>query len=129
MMENQDRRIRIIIGEYYAMQREAFVHLLRSVPEFEVVGEAGDGKEILQLLRSQKVDIVLMELTIKPMHGLETLVKIRKRGLEAKVIVFTTHEEPSLVKDCIEAGATVIFKSENVLELKRTILEVNSKGT
>lgn len=117
--------IRIIIADDHAMIREGLKQLINLDNEFEVVGEAGDGYECLNLINKMNPDIILLDLNMPNLDGLETLKIIRQQELKCKVIVLTIHNDVDyLIKalDCKCNG--YVLKDSDFETLKNAICSV-----
>ena len=76
-----------------------------SRPEWEVCGEAADGKEAIEAVKSLKPDVVILDITMPVMSGLEAASRIARLGLDCSVLIFTMHESERLATEVREAGA------------------------
>lgn len=97
--------IKVMLVDDHAVVRAGYRFLLSWNKDIEVLAEASHGQEALQLLESLKPDIVIMDLTMPGMHGLEVLRQIKARGHACKVLVFTMHENPAYVEKAMQSGA------------------------
>jgi DNA-binding NarL/FixJ family response regulator len=100
--------IRVAVVDDQELVRSAFVVLLRSSPGIEVVGEAGDGAQAWQLCRRTTPDVVLMDVRMPRMDGLEATRRIMDdpRCAGTHVLILTTFDEDELVHDALRAGAS-----------------------
>lgn len=98
--------IKILIVDDQALFREGLRTLLSVQPEFEVVGEAGNGEEALRLAAICRPLVVLMDLRMPVLDGVRTTERMRELFPETKIIVLTTFEDEDLVFDGLRAGAT-----------------------
>ncbi len=102
---NMDTRIRIVIAEDYTILREGLKSLLSSQPDFEIVGEAEDGRKAVQLAEEFKPDLILTDLTMPKMTGMEAIREIKKVSPKTKILVLTVHEAEEYVLATFRAGA------------------------
>jgi DNA-binding NarL/FixJ family response regulator len=124
-----DPRIRIILAEDKALMRKSLIALLKEYSELEVVGEAGNGKEVLELLKRMKTDIVLMDIKMPIMSGTEALKIMQLRFPEVKVIILSVHNDMAYIKDAIALGARgYLAKDCSPEELVTTIVNINKNG-
>ena len=79
----------IVIAEDYTILREGLRALISSNPDFEVVAEAGDGQEAINFVEKLKPDLVLMDLSMPRMNGMDAIRKIRRRSPETRNVVLT----------------------------------------
>lgn len=94
--------------------RQAVRQLLELESEISVVGEAGDGEEALQLAQELQPDVVLMDITMPRLSGLEATRRIKAERPETKVIVLTVHQEEIYRTTAGECGADAFLTKKNV---------------
>ena len=99
------KKIRVLIVDDHALVREGIRALLALVADIEVVGEAANGKEALEQIERLTPDIVLMDLAMPIMGGLEATRRIRKEFPGVKVVALTQYDDSEYVIPVIEAGA------------------------
>ena len=99
------KKIRVLIVDDHALVREGIRALLALVADIEVVGEAANGKEALEQVERLTPDIVLMDLAMPIMGGLEATRRIRKEFPGVKVVALTQYDDSEYVIPVIEAGA------------------------
>jgi DNA-binding NarL/FixJ family response regulator len=97
--------IRVLICDDQDVVREGLRAILKSCKEIEVVGLAGDGDEALQMIPSVKPDVVLMDLKMPVMNGIQATHHIRTQYPDARVLVLTTYDADQWVFDAIRSGA------------------------
>ena len=118
---------RVVIAEDQTMFREGLRALLSSDPTLEVVGEAEDGREAIQLVNQLAPDLVLMDLSMPRMHGVESIREIKKRAPETKILVLTVHTNEEYILATLEAGAGgYVVKQATYSELLTAIKTVFS---
>jgi serine phosphatase RsbU (regulator of sigma subunit)/DNA-binding NarL/FixJ family response regulator len=114
--------IRIIIADDHSVVRQGLRMFLGLDPELEVVGEAVNGAEAVEQAAALRPDVVLMDLIMPVMSGLEATAEIRRRGLPTQVIVVTSVIEEAAVTAVIRAGAIgYLLKDTEADELRRAI--------
>jgi DNA-binding NarL/FixJ family response regulator len=96
---------RIIIAEDHTILREGLRSLLSSDPELEIVGEAQDGQEAIRCVEKLKPNLVLMDLSMPRMNGLDAIKEIKKRSTETKILVLTVHKNEEYIVATLRAGA------------------------
>ena len=94
----------VLLADDHAMVLEGLASLLRA--EFSLVGTVSDGAQLLETARRLRPDIIVTDLTMPGMNGLEVLRRLRADGVSAKVIVLTMHAEAHLAADALRAGAS-----------------------
>jgi DNA-binding NarL/FixJ family response regulator len=97
--------IRILIVDDHQIVREGLRTLLGEVTDVEVVGEAGDGQQALEEARRLQPDVVLMDLVMPRMGGIEALTRFRDEGIPGAVLVLSSFIEEHLVREAVAGGA------------------------
>lgn len=125
-----DDRIRILIVDDHAVVREGLVSMLSQFDEFEIVGTAQDGREGLAAAASLAPDVVLLDLEMPEMHGLDVLAQLTEReGERPRVIVLTVHDDDDLVLRAVRGGADgYVLKHVSQEELAAAIKRVAAGG-
>jgi len=103
MIENQ--KIRIVIVDDHDMVRRGIASYLKTAPDILVVGEAEDGQRALQVCEQVKPDVVLMDIVMPRMGGIEATHLIRTRFPRIQVIILTSFQEKELVREVLQEGA------------------------
>ncbi len=98
--------IRVILAEDHTIVRKGLRSLLEGEEDIEVIGEAGDGKEAITLVEQKKPDIVVMDIGMPELNGLEATRRIRKKFPETKVLILTMHTNEEYVFEILRAGAS-----------------------
>ncbi|OEU47525.1 MAG: DNA-binding response regulator [Desulfobacterales bacterium S3730MH5] len=96
---------RIVIAEDHTILREGLRSLLSSNPDFEIVGEAEDGRDAIRCVEKLKPDLVLMDLSMPKMDGLDAITEIKKQSTNTRVLVLTVHKAEEYVFASLKAGA------------------------
>jgi two-component system, NarL family, response regulator DesR len=105
--------IRLVIAEDQSMVRGALAALLELERDIEVVGQAADGVEALELAERLTPDVVLTDIEMPEMTGLELATEIRRRGLAPRVIILTTFARAGYLRRALEAGAAGYLLKDN----------------
>jgi two-component system nitrate/nitrite response regulator NarL len=100
-----DRRIRIVVVDDHTLFRRGITALLARVPDFDIVGEAADGFEGIRVVAAERPDVVLLDLHMPGITGLEATQAILKDAPGAHVVMLTVSEEPDDLMACLRAGA------------------------
>ncbi len=98
-------KIRVLICDDHTILREGIRLLLNSQPDIEVVAEAVDGREAVDKARAVKPDVILMDIAMPFLNGLEATKQIRRDNPNARVLVLTMYESDEYVAQMLEAGA------------------------
>jgi DNA-binding NarL/FixJ family response regulator len=114
--------IRLLIVDDHPVVRDGLRGMFAGAPEFEVVGEAGDGREALTLAQSLRPDVILMDLRMPGVDGAAAIRQLAERALPSRVLVLTTFDTDRDVVPAIEAGATgYLLKDSPREELFRAV--------
>jgi DNA-binding NarL/FixJ family response regulator len=99
-------KARILIADDHEVVRQGVRSIImRSRPEWEICGEVSNGKDAIRAASSLKPDVVILDVTMPVMSGLEAALAISKLGIGVKVLIFTMHEADRLAADVRKAGA------------------------
>jgi len=122
---DEQRPIRLLICEDQTLMREGLHTVLTLEPGFEVVGEALDGAQAVQLAEGLRPDIVLMDVQMPRQNGVQATAAITARNLPCRVIILTTFDYEDYVFEAIKAGAVgYLLKDTPAAELAETIRRV-----
>jgi DNA-binding NarL/FixJ family response regulator len=117
--------IRILIADDHAVVREGFRRMIENDPELKVVAEAENGVEALQLVRSTNIDVVVLDMSMPEMSGLDCLKQIKAEFPDMPVLVFSMHPEDQYEQRVLQAGASgYITKRTKPLEVLQAIKDV-----
>lgn len=117
--------IKVMITDDHSMIREGLKQLLELEGEFEVVKEACDGVDCLEKLSQGTPDVLLLDINMPRMNGLEVLEKIKEQNIDVKVLVLTVHNEVEYLLKAVEIGINgYLLKDSESSELKKAILSV-----
>lgn len=120
-------KIRIIIADDHAVLRSGLKALLNCSPQFEVIGEAGDGLSALKMVEDLKPDVLILDLSMPDMNGVDCLKEIRSRGINSKVLVLTMYDDEEYIKEVMRAGADgYVLKKSADTELIEGIIKIHS---
>ena len=98
-------RIRVVIADDHALLREGLRALLKTAEDIEVVGEAADGLEAIEACRKLGPDVVLMDIAMPGLGGLEAALEVRKVSPHTRVLVLTQYDDREYVSRFLKAGA------------------------
>jgi DNA-binding NarL/FixJ family response regulator len=117
--------LRILIAEDHALVRAGIKALLSQDPEFEIVGEADNGRDAVRAVGELKPHVVLMDLTMPGMNGMEAILDIKRRYPDVRVLVLTLHKTEEFVLASLRAGADgYILKEATPAELRAAVRTV-----
>jgi len=119
--------IRVLLADDHALMRRGIRDLLQADSEIEVVGEAADGREAAQLTTKLKPDVLIMDLTMPELNGLDAIRHIRKDCPEVELLVFSMHDSEDLIREVFSAGARgYVLKSDAALHLVEAVKSLAS---
>jgi DNA-binding NarL/FixJ family response regulator len=98
--------IRVLIVDDHPVVRHGLRSLLAGHPDLEAVGEAGDGAEALSWLASHEADVILLDIQMKGLGGLEVARRAQRSHPSVKIIVLTTYDDESYLREALEAGVS-----------------------
>jgi DNA-binding NarL/FixJ family response regulator len=122
--------IRVLIADDHSLVRDGMIALLEKVPGIEVVGEANDGLEAIEMIRMHRPSFVLMDIGMKPLNGLDATERITKEFPGVRVIILSMHANEEYVLRALRAGAAgYLLKDAKKQELLDAIQIVASGKT
>lgn len=117
--------IRVLIADDHKMVREGLRRILEFDGEIQVIDEADNGEECIKKIRSSKPDIILLDINMPVMNGIEALQEIRKKKLKTKVIILTVHNEIEYLLRAVDIGIDgYVLKDSDAHELIRAVTSV-----
>ena len=129
-MTETGQLLRILIAEDHALVRAGLHALLSQDPEFEIVGEADNGRDAVRAVGELKPHVVLMDLSMPGMNGMEAILDIKHRHPGVRVVVLTLHKTEEFVLASLRAGADgYILKEATPRELRLAVHTVASGKT
>jgi DNA-binding NarL/FixJ family response regulator len=119
------KQYRILLAEDHTLVRAGFRALLKDLPALQVVAEAGDGREALQLISEHHPDVVLMDITMPTLNGLEATARATREFPYVRVIILSVHANEEYVLEALRAGASgYLLKDAGTSELEMAIKTV-----
>ena len=116
---------KVVIVDDHSMVREGLKQLLELDGDVEVIGEACDGVECLVLLEKVLPQVLLLDINMPNMNGLEVLERLKQNNVDVKVIILTVHNEIEFLLKAVEIGIDgYLLKESNSSELKKAIFHV-----
>lgn len=121
-------KIRVVLVDDHDVVRQGFKYFIDAIEELELVGEASNGQEAIKVVHDLKPDIVLMDMMMPKMNGIEATKAILDYTTNTKIIALTSFvDDEKLVKDALEAGASgYFFKNVSVDELANAVRKIHN---
>lgn len=120
-----DKKITILLVDDHSIIREGIRGLLELEKDFIVIGEAKDGLECIQKVDECKPDVMLLDINMPVMSGLEALEKLHDRGIQPKTLLLTIHDEIQYLRRAVDLGAKgYVLKDSDFNTLSRAIKSV-----
>ncbi len=118
-------RIQLVVVDDHALFRRGLVGLLKDMMEFDVVGEAEDGLQALDLIRQVKPDVVLIDVNMPRMDGIQVVQALRREKIDVRILMLTISQDDDDLLGAIQAGADgYLLKNTEPEELRRSLLRV-----
>jgi DNA-binding NarL/FixJ family response regulator len=119
------KQVRVMVVDDHALFRRGLVSLLQEMPGFQVVDQAGHGQEALELVENARPDVILVDVNMPVMDGVETVRQLKRRDFQGKIIMLTiSRNEPDLL-GAITAGADgYLLKNVEPADLETAIVDV-----
>ena len=125
-----NKKIRILVCDDHTLFVEGIKALLRSETSLEIIGEARDGRQAVELVKQLKPDLLLMDISMPDMTGFDATQRVHEFNPSLKVLILTMHDDEELVARCLEAGAAgYIMKDAPASQLLYAIEAVQKGDT
>jgi two-component system response regulator NreC len=112
----------IVLADDHPVVRRGVRALLESEPDFSIVGEAGDGLEVVRLVKRLQPDVLILDLMMPALHGLDALRSIRQRSPRTRVVILSMHSNNAFVAQALKNGATgYVLKGSAEEDLVRAV--------
>ncbi len=111
-----NEKIRVLLADDHVLVRRGFRRILEDDPDIEIVGEASNGQEAVELVERISPDVVVMDLYMPDMDGVQATMEIKKRRSETTILVLSMYSDANYVRNALAAGATG-YMLKNAIEL------------
>lgn len=130
MTKHTQSKITVLLAEDHMIVREGLRHLLAAESDMDVVGEAATGHEAVDLARELRPDVVVMDIAMPRLNGLEATRQIRQFAPDTKVLILSAHSDDAYVEKTMELGASgYLIKQTSAHFLSEAIREVHGGHT
>ncbi|MCL6472231.1 MAG: response regulator transcription factor [Firmicutes bacterium] len=120
-------KIRILLAEDHVLVRQSLRDYLEKEEDFEVIGEAGDGEQLVALAKNLKPDIIIMDVAMPKLNGIKATKKIKAMNIQVPILILTAYDIDQYIFSLIEAGAAgYLLKDIDGEDLKDSIRRVSS---
>jgi len=123
-----EKQVRILLIDDHRIFREGVKKVVELEPEFDVVGEANDGIEAIEKVRELHPDVILMDINMPRLNGVEATEEILKTNPEAKIIILSIHDEEAYVFKTLQSGASGYLLKEMDVDSLIEAITVVAKG-
>ena len=124
-MNNSNKSLRVILADDHTLVRAGIRALLEKLPVVEVVGEASNGREVLNLVKTHRPGVVLMDIAMPGLNGLEATARLAKEFPEVRVIILSMHQNEEYYWRALNAGASgYLLKKAATAELETALQRV-----
>jgi DNA-binding NarL/FixJ family response regulator len=110
------KRIRILLADDHAVVRQGFRMLLSAQADLEIVGEAGNGREAVELVASLRPDVVVMDVTMPELNGIEATRRLTAENPHIRVVALSMHKDSVYVREILRAGARGYLLKDSVAD-------------
>jgi DNA-binding NarL/FixJ family response regulator len=122
--------IKVLVVDDQEVVRQGIANLLRFQPDLEIVGEAADGKQALAMAERHRPDVVLMDIRMPVLNGIEATAAILEADRTAKILILTTFDDDELIVDALKAGASgYLLKDTPSDQIASAVRSVNAGNT
>lgn len=122
-----DQQIRVLVADDHAVVREGIRQVLAATPGLDVVAEASNGEEALELAQAHKPDVIVLDISMPGVSGLEVAARIRQTIPETAVLILSMHDHTEYVLQAVRAGAHgYVLKDASPAELREAVRAVHA---
>jgi two-component system nitrate/nitrite response regulator NarL len=129
-MVARSQRVRVLVADDHPIYREGIVRAIKERPDLELVGEAGDGRDALDQIKSEKPDVAVLDIRMPKLEGTQVLSAIRRDGIDTEVVFLSAFMESELAYRTVAEGAKgYLSKESSRQEICDAIVTVARGGT
>ena len=121
-----DERIRVVLADDHVLVREGIRQFLEETDDIEVIGEAGNGAEVLQLVEETSPDVAVLDIQMPEVTGIEATRRIKQHFPDVQVLILTAHDDDPYIRALLRAGADgYVLKTATSEELVKAVRDVH----
>lgn len=120
--------IRIVIADDHQLVRQSIVSLIEKAGDMEVVGEAADGHETLNLVQRKRPDVAMLDIAMPLLNGIETTRRIQELSVDTRVVILSMHSDEDVVRQALRCGASGYLLKRSVVEELLIAIRSANKG-
>lgn len=120
--------IRIVIADDHQLVRQSIVSLIEKAEDMEVVGEAADGHEALNLVQRKRPNVAMLDIAMPLLNGIETTRRIKALPVDTRVVILSMHSEEDVVRQALRCGASGYLLKKSVVEELLIAVRSANKG-
>ncbi len=120
--------IRIVIADDHQLVRQSIVSLIEKAEDMEVVGEAADGHETLNLVQRKRPDVAMLDIAMPLLNGIETTRRIQTLSVDTRVVILSMHSDEDVVRQALRCGASGYLLKRSVVEELLIAIRSANKG-
>jgi RNA polymerase sigma factor (sigma-70 family) len=122
----EEQSIRVIIADDHAIVRQGITHVLEEIPGLEVIADASDGQEVLDLMEQHEPNLLVLDISMPNKTGLDVAKELRGKGSEVPILILSMHDNPEYVLEAVRSGADgYILKDTGPAELRDAVEAVH----
>ena len=122
-------KIRVLVADDHPMFRTGVVHVLQNSGEFDIVGEAGNGKEAIDMVKQSRPDVVLMDIHLPILNGISSSKRIITHFPKVKILALSHSSDQDCVLNMIQAGANGYIVKEGTMDELKTAIKALANGS
>jgi len=130
MFVNEATKVKVVVADDSPLVRRRLISILNEVADVEIVGEAVDGLDALDVVNDQKPDVVFLDIQMPGLTGLEVLRRLQKKASPPRVVMVTNYAFPQYREKCLQAGASFFLdKSADFEKIPEVIRDLRSEAS
>lgn len=107
---------KVVIADDHIIFRQGLLKLLQSAEDISIVGESGDGVEVLNIILKERPDLAILDITMPGLSGFDIVEELQSRGIKTKVIFLTMHNDPLTAQKAVLSSASGYILKDNAFE-------------